>query len=698
LRTHLVLVVSIILFIILFKPALSENDYVDQVDLGNSLSENSHNVIGRGWAESPQFNPYTSLSGDNSKRYMTIGEDCSLDMHIKELNVPYTLNFEVEDGNCDDSFGVLVGGNEIYPYIGKNKGTNNVEVRSHMVPIPAAYAKDQTLKITFRNVASDDCGKAAVYNVKLFKGEIGVSSRELPPWILSPVDGPIDIKRCISCSDTCNDWDSKTAWRFHQHKCCCKDSACDDPCDGGCGGGVYGHGPNGGIRCADDTYAWDINLLESDDDCGLPVYAVYPGKVIEVGGNSGQVLIEHDYKGKKWWSAYLHMDNFAVSVGDDVSQNTEIGHISNKAVFNIPYHLHFAVYSGSNTQGGLISFDTEIKQRGDTLPLNKKISTSTTSLLAVSPESDQSLVPSPSISADWAKASRIEIQTSPAAAMGIAFSPDGRTLASGGSDGRVRLWDTATGAEVKTLGTHPGMFNSVESVAFSPDGLTVASGSEDSTIRLWDVASGSEIRTLTGHSSGLFSVAFSPDGRTLASGSSDKTAKMWDLDSGSEIRTLSGHSSQVWGVAFSPDGQILASGSADGTIKLWDTASGSEIRTLTGHRDCIQGIAFSSDGHTLASGSYDYTIKLWDVASGSEIRTLVGHSHVVNSVAFSPDGSTLVSGSSDNTVKLWDTASGSVIQTFTRPMDLVFGVAFSPDGRTVAAGCRDNRIYLWKVT
>jgi len=377
------LAVGIIFLIILLKPALSENDYVDQVDLGNSLSENTHNVIG-GWAESPQFNPYTSPSGDDSKRYMTIREDCSLDMHIKELNIPYTLNFEVEDGNCDDSFGVLVDGNEIYPYIGKNRGTNKVDVRSHIVPIPAAYVQDEILKITFRNVASDDCGRAAVYNVRLFKGESGVSSLELPPWILSPVEGPIDMKRCISCSNTCNDWDSETTWRFHQHKCCCKDSACDDPCDGECGGGVYGHGPNGGIRCADDTYAWDINLLGSDDDCGLPVYAVYPGKVIEVGGDSGQVLIEHDYKGKNWWSAYLHMNNFAVSVWDTISQNTKIGTISNKAIIKVPCHLHFAVYYGSNIRSGLKSFDTEIKQRGDTLPVKDK--SPTTSLLAVSPD------------------------------------------------------------------------------------------------------------------------------------------------------------------------------------------------------------------------------------------------------------------------------------------------------------------------
>lgn len=166
---------------ILFKPAIAENDYIDKVDLGNSLSESSHSVIGRGWAESPQFNPYTSHSGDKSKRYMNIGEDCSLDMHIKELDVPYTLNFEVEDGNCDDSFRVLVDGKETYVFTGQNKGTGNVEAKSHYAAIPKEYAINPILKITFKNTASDKCGKAAVYNVKILKGTLGQSLRGAIP-------------------------------------------------------------------------------------------------------------------------------------------------------------------------------------------------------------------------------------------------------------------------------------------------------------------------------------------------------------------------------------------------------------------------------------------------------------------------------------------------------------------------------------
>ncbi|MEA5499520.1 serine/threonine-protein kinase [Limnoraphis robusta Tam1] len=274
----------------------------------------------------------------------------------------------------------------------------------------------------------------------------------------------------------------------------------------------------------------------------------------------------------------------------------------------------------------------------------------------------------------------------------VAFSPDGRTLASGSCDTTIKLWDVQTQREIATLTGHS---DNVSSVAFSPDSRTLASGSYDNTIKLWDVQTQREIATLAGDLSWIGSVAFSPDGRTLASGSSNNMIKLWDVQTQREIATLTGHSKGVESVAFSRDGRTLASGSDDYTIKLWDVQTQREIATLTGHSNYVLSVAFGPDGRTLASGCNDYTIKLWDVQTRREIATLTGDSDSVISVAFSPDGRTLASGCNDYTIKLWDVRTQREIATLTGHSHKVWSVAFSPDGRTLASGSCDNTIKLW---
>jgi len=274
----------------------------------------------------------------------------------------------------------------------------------------------------------------------------------------------------------------------------------------------------------------------------------------------------------------------------------------------------------------------------------------------------------------------------------VAFSPDGRQVVSGSGDKTIKLWDVATGQEIRTFSGHS---NVVNSVTFSPDGRQVVSGSGDKTIKLWDVATGQEIRTFSGHSNVVNSVTFSPDGRQVVSGSSDKTIKLWDAATGREIRTFSGHSWSVHSVAFSPDGRQIISGSDDKTIKLWDAATGREIRTFSGHSNNVCSVAFSPDGRQILSCSSDGTIKLWDAATGNLIRTFSGDSSWGWSVTFSPDGRQIISGSSDRTIKLWDAATGRLLRTFSGHSDNVCSVAFSPDGRQIVSGSYDNTIKVW---
>jgi WD40 repeat protein len=293
------------------------------------------------------------------------------------------------------------------------------------------------------------------------------------------------------------------------------------------------------------------------------------------------------------------------------------------------------------------------------------------------------------------KVERSEFATQPgdwAIAFSVAFSPDGKILASGNYDNTVKLWDIATGAVLRSLDGHSHM---AHAVAFSPNGKTLASGSYDSTIKLWDVATGAVLRTLKGHLAPVSSVAFSPDGETLASGSWDKSTKLWQVSTGTELHTLEGRTNRVNSVAFSRDGKTVASVNDGYNVELSDVATGTKLRTLRGHFQMVYAVAFSPDGKTLASGSYDLTIRLWDISTGVELRSLKGNSSQVNAIALSRDGKNLASAGWDSNVKLWDVSSGAELRTLKGHSDLLWSVAFSPNGKTLASG--GDTIKLWDV-
>ena len=248
----------------------------------------------------------------------------------------------------------------------------------------------------------------------------------------------------------------------------------------------------------------------------------------------------------------------------------------------------------------------------------------------------------------------------------IAFSPDGKTLASGSFSSAVILWDVITNTKKHTFSSKQKDLIQLRSVAFSPDVNILAGGSFE-TVQLWNVVKGELKLTLQGHTGDVHSVAFSPDGKLLASGCDVeyigedhslgyKGIRLWDAETGEQKQTLKGEMGDIYSVAFSPDGSMLASGEgwADYAIRLWDVVTGEQKLTFKGHTGNVNSVAFSSDGSMLASGSGDSTIRLWDVATGKHIQTFKGHTWYVNSVIFSEDGTMLASGSYDGTVLLWN--------------------------------------------
>ncbi len=284
---------------------------------------------------------------------------------------------------------------------------------------------------------------------------------------------------------------------------------------------------------------------------------------------------------------------------------------------------------------------------------------------------------------------------------GMAYSPDSRYLAMARHDGVVLVWDATSGKLRHTLEGHKGPS---WQVAFSPDSRTLASAGSDRSVRLWDVAGGQPIQVFAEHPAAVKGVAFRPDGRSVLAACEDGTLKVWDRDTERETFSFRGQLlASPYGAWFSPDSRRLAWSCLDGVIKIWDTTAGQlKIDQQSNTHQC-RAIAFSPDGSRVALAGFDGTLRLLDGETGLEMLTIFAHPSAVADVAFSPGGNQLASASYDHTVRLWDASrltsdpQASYSVTLTGHERQVSGVAFSPDSRWLGSSSWDCTVKLWEL-
>jgi WD40 repeat protein len=288
----------------------------------------------------------------------------------------------------------------------------------------------------------------------------------------------------------------------------------------------------------------------------------------------------------------------------------------------------------------------------------------------------------------------------------VLFSTDGRLLASVGADSEIKLWRADAGELVNTLSQNKRV---PHSIAFSPDGKMLASGSASPTrnLLLYDVADGSLLRTVTAHNNGTTCIAFTPDGSLMISGGGDYTLKLWRVSDGALVKEFN-QGAHVISLAVSPDGRVVASGDSSGKIKLWRLADEVQIGGFAAHTEYVFSLAFSANGSMLASGGGDESLKLWAMPDGRLIRAVtIPNSGTATSVGFSTDGQSMIAVTSElvisptdmmqslGAIRSWRISDGALFSIYNQQTNsTVNAIALSPDGSLLGYGRQDGSVVV----
>ena len=282
----------------------------------------------------------------------------------------------------------------------------------------------------------------------------------------------------------------------------------------------------------------------------------------------------------------------------------------------------------------------------------------------------------------------------------VAYSPDGKRIATASQDKTAKIWDATTGQLLLTLMGHTA---SVNGIAYSLDGKRIATTSDDHTARVWDAATGEELLTLSGHTDWVYRIAFSPDGARLVTTSNDETARVWGAQTGKELLTFTRHGDVVFDAAFSPDGKRIATCGFDGTVRIWDSNSGEELLVLPIEKEtpvklAPHGVAFTPNGKFVAVASNGVAAKMWDATTGKLVLSNnPGSPQSLLDITFNSDGKLAATADFDKKAEVWDTITGRVLYTLSGHSDVINGVAFSPDGTRLATASWDHTVRVWDI-